>query len=114
MVHTNYYNLLRKMLNIMSRDHLYCCLSCSYNFTEIIFHASLRKCTFPFILITNKFKDRTGQVNVLYPVRGHVQSFTRYFVKCHLKLENKKISRIKSGIFGQTAKFGQPPSLFHS
>ena len=25
-----------------------------------------------------------------------------------------KVNRVKSGIFGQTAKFGQPPRLFHS
>ena len=24
-----------------------------------------------------------------------------------------QLSRVKSGIFGQTAKFGQPPSLYH-
>ena len=27
---------------------------------------------------------------------------------------NVNVSRVKSGIFGQTAKFGQPSCLFHS
>ena len=26
----------------------------------------------------------------------------------------RKVGRVKSGIFGQTGKFGQPPSSFHS
>ena len=28
--------------------------------------------------------------------------------------QNQSSSRVKSGIFGQTAKYGQPPCLFHS
>ena len=47
---------------------------------------------FPFIIITNIFKDRTGRVSVLYPVRGHVHLFTRNFGKCYVNPEDKKIS----------------------
>ena len=35
-------------------------------------------------------------------------------VICATHVERMLISKVKSGIFGQTAKFGQPPCLFHS
>ena len=35
-------------------------------------------------------------------------------VICTTHVERMLISRVKSGIFGQTAKFGQPPCLFFS
>ena len=48
--------------------------------------------------------------NIIYPKKKHTVT---YYI--HLKFNPNFISfRVKSGIFGQTAKFGQPLCLFHS
>ena len=40
--------------------------------------------------------------------------YPKHTYMVHLVTKNPKQCRVKSGIFGQTAKFGQPPCLFHS
>ena len=51
-----------------------------------------------------------GPLTAEYPVRV---DFTEYG-RTVFATDNLQPGRVKSGIFGQTAKFGQPPCLFHS
>ena len=49
----------------------------------------------------------------IYGSRLRLRSNT--WISAHLTATQRfSFSRIKSGIFGQTAKFGQPPCLFYS
>ena len=44
----------------------------------------------------------------------NVTSKEELFCQILIQMAGFLLTRVKSGIFGQTAKFGQPPCLFHS
>ena len=56
-------------------------------------------------------ENRTIELQILHM---NLDFYTDYWCP-HTSLKvNGRHYRVKSGIFGQTAKFGQPPCLFHS
>ena len=48
------------------------------------------------------------------PTTGKLFYILTFFNAIDCFISASKSIRVKSGIFGQTAKFGQPPCLFHS
>ena len=66
--------------------------------------------TMPWVDMWSVFVAFPGQTHLLIE-RNSSATFQTAIVSGNL---DTCMTRVKSGIFGQTAKFGQPPCLFHS
>ena len=74
-----------------------------------------------YVTLTFSPKDILINCNlrcILHTISKHCAKYEYYSSNnergVHVASRRQVLSRVKSGIFEQTAKFGQPPSLYHS